>query len=169
MASHQAQSENTSLSFGVVSGFLIQLSYACNKWLLALHNNKKIGIYCSDIAGAFDRVATHVLLKKLYRKGIRTEMLNFLNSYLSPRKATVCVGGKLSELKELLDTVFQGTILGPALWNTFFDDISRVVASADLVELLFADDLNCFKTFSNDTSNEEILTHLKKGKKLCHD
>ena len=68
------------------------LCYACNKWILALHTNKKVGIYCSDIAGAFDRVATHILLKKLYRKGIRTEMLNFLNSYLSPRKATVCVG-----------------------------------------------------------------------------
>ena len=77
--------------------------------------------------------------------------------------------GEISELKDLLDTVFQGTVLGPALWNTFFDDISRVVASADLVELLFADDLNCFKTFANETPNEDILSHLRNGQKLCHD
>ena len=113
------------------------LAYACNKWLLAFNLTEKVGVYCSDIAGAFDRVATHILLKKLHRKGVRDKMLKFLKGYLEPRNATVCVGGEFSELKGLLDTVFQGTVLGPALWNTFFDDISKIITHADLTEFIF--------------------------------
>ena len=44
--------------------------------------------------------------------------LNFLSSYLDPRIGKVAVEGALSDLFELADTVFQGTVLGPTLWNT---------------------------------------------------
>ena len=59
----------------------------------ALHNNLKVGLYLSDIAGAFDAVDISMLLQKLAHLGLDPSMLQFLRSYLGPRTATVIVGG----------------------------------------------------------------------------
>ncbi len=56
--------------------------------------------------------------------------------------------------------MFQGTVLGPKLWNTFFADIRFVLENADLIPFLFADDLNAYKFFFEDTVNEEIVAKL---------
>ena len=40
------------------------------QWIWWLHNGMKIGFYCSDVSGAFDRVPTDRLLEKLERKGV---------------------------------------------------------------------------------------------------
>ena len=41
--------------------------------------------------------------------------------------------------------VFQGTVLGPDLWNVFFVDAKEPIRKADFKEIMFADDLNAFK------------------------
>ena len=67
------------------------------QWIIAINGRKKIGIYLSDIAGAFDRVFTPYLLKYLKNAGIAPTMLKLLESYLSPRTARVVVSGAMSE------------------------------------------------------------------------
>ena len=47
-------------------------------------------------------------------------MLRFLYSYLAPREAAVVVQGHNSDVFTIQDEVFQGTVLGPPLWNVFF-------------------------------------------------
>ena len=46
--------------------------------------------------------------------------LQFLNAYLEPRIGYVTIEGALSEAFAIADSVFEGTVLGPSLWNTFF-------------------------------------------------
>ena len=60
----------------------------------------------------------------------------------------------------MLNTIFQGTVLGPKLWNVFFQDVS-VAAPPDYDEAKFADDLSCFKAFPHETPNPDIELDLK--------
>ena len=63
-----------------------------NTWLLKLDQGKKIGLFLSDIAGAFDRVETRALIAKLKRAGVSSKLLKFFsptlnNLYLKTRIA----------------------------------------------------------------------------------
>ena len=89
-------------------------------WILAACTGHKIGAYLGDITGAFDRVFKDYLLAKLQASGVSVQYLNFLDSYLQPRRAKVVVEGISSQDFEIANTVFQGTVLGPPLWNIFF-------------------------------------------------
>ena len=82
-------------------------------WILAVCCGSKIAAYLSDITGAFDRVARDYMLAKLYNAGVGTKYLNFLASYLQPRKAVVVVEGISSEEIEIANQMIQGAVLGP--------------------------------------------------------
>ena len=84
----------------------------------------------SDIAGAFDRVFKPFLLRKLEMRGLQGCYLRLLSSFLDRRFGEACVEGKKSPQFSLEDEVFQGTVLGPPLWNVFFADI--VISMLDL-------------------------------------
>ena len=60
-----------------------------SKWMLAMNSGKKIGLYLSDISGAFDRVNAKLLMKKLARIGLSPSWLAFIKSYLAPRKQSL--------------------------------------------------------------------------------
>ena len=95
-------------------------------------------------------------MAKLQAAGVGTLYLNFLNSYLSPRDAQVVVEGVSSDAIEICNTVFQGTVLGPPLWNLFFNDVTQPAASLGGTPSVFADDLNVFKRFDRQTPNSDI-------------
>ena len=73
---------------------------------------KQILVYCSDVAGAFDRVSRERLLAKLIAKGIHPKLVKLIGSWLEPRNASVVIGGATSEPFTIKDLVFQGTVLG---------------------------------------------------------
>ena len=120
------------------------LAYIVLTWIVALNSRCKIGVYCSDVSGAFDRVSTETLLKKLEAKGIHPFLLKLAASWLQSRKASVLVGGACSETFDLCNMVYQGTALGPILWNIFFSDADKPIREAGFEEAFF-DDSNCFK------------------------
>ena len=144
------------------------LALVCAEWITALNSRLKIGVFCSDIKGAFDRVKTLILIFKCWHYGLHARAIAFLEAYLAQRTAEVVVGGEFSSPFHLRDQVFQGTVLGPKLWNTFFADIRFVLRHVDLIPLLFADDLNGYKVFLENIPNEEIIAHLKVGQTACH-
>ena len=57
------------------------------------------------------------MLAKLHSAGVADVSIDFLNSYLEPRIGQMAIEGVLSECITLADMVFQGTVLGPMLWN----------------------------------------------------
>ena len=116
-------------------------------WILAACHGKKTAGYLGDISGAFDRVCKAYLMAKLHQAGVGATYLNFLDSYLQPRSAAVVVEGTRSDETEIADTVFQGTVFGPSLWNTFFSNVSSVAIDSNAKPNMFADDLNIFKEF----------------------
>ena len=82
-------------------------------------------MYCSDVAGAFDRVSSERLLAKLEAKGIHPKLVKVISSWLEPRQASVVVGGRKSKAFLIKDMIFQGTVLGPQLWSLFFEDAKK--------------------------------------------
>ena len=124
-------------------------------WGLAVCSGKKIGAYLSDISGAFDRVFKLYLLAKLHGAGVSSDFIKFLDAYLSPRRGRVVVQGSASQEMILDDSVFQGTVLGPPLWNSFFADVATPAKSTGGSEAVFADDLNVFQLFDRLAPSEE--------------
>ena len=129
-------------------------------WLLAFQEKRKVGLYLSDISGAFDKVSVTVLLRYLRRSGISETLLNFFVDYLAPRSANVVVNGSQSDDLQLSDMVLQGTVLGPSLWNIFFKDVQRVADQCEAKEAKFADDLTMFKLFDTSVPSNEILSEM---------
>ena len=97
---------------------------------------------------------------KLVSLGVPDTYLDFLNAYLDSRVGYVTIEGAFSDAFALTDQVFQGTVLGPALWNTFFGDVAIEAASGGGTPRKFADDLNVFQRFSLGTSNVDILNKM---------
>lgn len=71
----------------------------------------------------------------------------FLHSYLAERRARVIVEGEHSHFFEIANQVFQGSVLGPALWNIFFESVDIPIYSAGAHSAKFADDLSVFRNF----------------------
>ena len=144
------------------------VALATSRWILEFHAGNKIGIFLSDISGAFDRVSSELLLRKLEAAGVQDDMLRFLESYLEARVSQVLVEGSKSTEFVLEDSIFQGTVLGPKLWNVFFQDVSTAPPDG-FQEMKFADDLTCSKVFPAETSNESIVKELTDCEEAVYD
>jgi hypothetical protein len=132
-------------------------------WLQALAEGKKIAVYCSDVSGAFDRVRFGRLVSKLKAKKIHPDLIALLTSWLRPRKSKVIVGGVQSKEMPISNMVYQGTVLGPTLWNLFFEDARDAINEYNFTEVVFADDLNAFRVFSSTAKTKDI----QKSMQLC--
>ena len=137
-------------------------------WIFEFNVGNKIAVYASDVAGAFDRVSRSLLLRKLAAHGLPRSMLGVLESWLRDRPGHVVIGGSKSSRMCLSQMVFQGTVWGPSLWNTFFGDSICVLEANGFTVVIFADDYNAFKTYSSNTSNHLILTELAEAQRELH-
>ena len=137
-------------------------------WILAVCTGRKVGGFLGDISGAFDKVFKAYLLAKLHRWGVGPDFLNFLDSYLAPRKGQVVVQGARSDAFEMSNMAFQGTVLGPPLWNTYFADVAEPASSTGGREAMFADDLNVFHEFDRLTPLDQVQSELARCRERVH-
>ena len=135
-------------------------------WPRAFEDGQKIGALITDISGAFDRVRASRLVDKLRSAGVCE--IAFIEDWLRPRTAQVAVGGALSVAKVLSDMVFQGTVLGPDLWNVFFADVADAVRSVGAEEAIFADDLSAFKRFETKIEDVEVMDDMTRCQQAVH-
>ena len=108
------------------------------------------------------------MLAKLHSVGVPDVYLDFLSAYLEPRIGYVAVENVLSDVFALSDTVFQGTVLGPTLWNIFFHDVAFASAGPHTTQAMFADDLNVYKIYDNSCSNDDIVSSMEQAKRQVH-
>ena len=86
------------------------LAYLVLTWLFGFDKGRKNCLYCSDVAGAFDRVRVKRLVAKLKACGVPEQWLTLFSSWLREREAKVIVGGVCSKTLLLRDMVFQDTV-----------------------------------------------------------
>ena len=128
---------------------LLQMTTLWNK---ALDKGEFTFVIALDIAGAFDRVWHNGLLAKLKCLGIDGELLDLMASYLQDRNFKVVVGGYESTEHTIQASVPQGSVLGPLLWNIFFDDILHLISEAQA----YADDCTMHFTCNHNELKSTI-------------
>ena len=109
-----------------------------------------------DLKKAFDTVDHKILIKKLSAYGIRGNILNWFESYLSDRQQFVFMNGIKSSTKKVTCGVPQGSVLGPLLFILYINDLSS--ASELLYPILFADDTSVFIEGDNLEETVRILS-----------
>lgn len=107
-----------------------------------------------DLKKAFDSVNHSILCEKISRMGFRGNILELIKSYLLDRYQYVDINGFCSSNKRSQYGVPQGSVLGPILFNLFFNDISFL--DCDSI-VMFADDC-VFKI--KDSSFERLIFRL---------
>ena len=95
-------------------------------------------------------------------------LLQVVKSWLCTRTAYVVVEGAKLEPAPLDNQVFQGTVWGPPLWNTFFEDAGVPVNAAGFADAFFADDLNCFRDYSRRCHNDALFEDMLVCQVLLH-
>ena len=96
-----------------------------------------------DMSKAFVKVSHRRLVHKLIQPGFGGNLLNWFSSYFSCRRQRVTVLGATSEDLPATSRVPQGSILEPALFLLYVNDLPEVISSSSRV-LMFADDTRIF-------------------------
>ena len=92
-----------------------------------------------DFSKAFDKTA-HVRLLDYY--GVEGRLLNWFESFLQNRTQQVVVEGHYSRPCDITSGVPQGSVLGPALFLMYINDL---ITSIHSEQRLFADDILIYR------------------------
>ena len=117
-----------------------------------------------DMRKAFDTVSHDILLKKLYKYGIRGAPHKWLASYLHNRTQRVKVGTALSGARLVTCGVPQGSVLGPLLFLLYVNDMTNVFDGAHFT--LFADDTT---VACSDASYSTLIENANLGLSKLYD
>lgn len=149
-------------------GYRDAIAFNVCSWIMAFNKKMQIALYCSNVSGAFDRVCKKRLLKQLRNARLQPQLLQVFEAWLTERIAYVVVHGEKSSPMTLIDMIFQGSVLGPALWNIFYASSARPVQQMGFTESIFADDLNCFKNYSRAIGKDYVLHQIQGCQEEVH-
>jgi len=130
--------------------------------LTCMHDGNQSDIVVMDFAKAFDTVPHNRLLLKLHRLGVDQQTVGWIASFLRDRSQRVVLGGETSEEVAVLSGVPQGSVLGPALFLCYINDLPDGLSSE---VRLFADDTVLTKQICNQDDADSLQRDLDKLEK----
>jgi Reverse transcriptase (RNA-dependent DNA polymerase) len=125
---------------------VLQLAKEGEAEVVGYKNKPVSALIAFDVQNAFNSAPWPGIMTALSRKGISSHIMNTIKSYLSDRKLEVVPGVSL----QVTCGVPQGSILGPTLWNVFYDEMletriphtTLVGYADDLIAVIKAKDKN---------------------------
>ena len=112
------------------------------KWKKILNSHGYAGAIITDLSKAFDTNNHELLLAKLHAYGFKKQALRLISSYLTNRWHKAKISVSFSTWKELLRGVPQGSVLGPLLFNIYFNDLFYFLEETEATN--YADDTNIY-------------------------
>ncbi len=126
-----------------------------------LDNNKQTDVIYLDFAKAFDTVDHSLLLAKLKKYGIQSNIFKWF-TYLAGRKKRVVVDGIAPDWSSVTSGVPQGSTLAPMLLVLFINDLPNVIPVRSEAAL-YADDTKIYQQISCEDDAQHLqqtLTNL---------
>jgi len=124
-----------------------------------LENGQQTDVLVMDFSRAFDKVSHSLLINKLKHYGIQGRTVRWIQAFLSNRTQSVVLEGETSDPVNVASGVPQGSVLGPALFLYYINDIPDGLHSKTR---LFADDTISYLAISNNSDCNTLQTDLDK-------
>lgn len=157
-----ASSQHGFLSNRNIETNLLELTNHAHR---AFEQNAQLDVFYADISKAFDSVNPALLIRKMANFPLSNAVLKWFCSYLNKRRQYVCIGSSKSRYIEVLSGVGQGTVLGPLLFNIFFNDSDGHMEC--IFDLNFADDKKIFTIVKSLNDAERLQCAINNFMKWC--
>ena len=107
-----------------------------NDALWAMEQQHATILVVTDLSAAFDTVNHDILLSVLDRRfRLQGNILNLVEAYLCPRNFKVCIGDAKSSVRQLKQSVPQGSVGGLILFNFYCSTITSALDEGSGIEL----------------------------------
>ena len=123
-----------------------QLLSVLEIWTKMLDEENNIDAVYLDFRKAFDTVPHRRLLIKLGNYGVDGKIAGWIQNFLEDRRQCVVVNGEKSGWTPVSSGIPQGSVLGPALFVSYINDLPEVVHS---LIAMFADDAKLFRRIAS--------------------
>ena len=123
-------------------------------WFKILDRSRQVDIVFIDFSKAFDIVCHDILLTKLYKYGVRGDLLNWRRDYLTESQQRFVVKGEASDWLIVTSGVPQGSLLGPFFFIVYINDLPGAI-STDSSITLYADDNKMYRVIN---TQEDLST-----------
>ncbi|KAJ8025928.1 Exosome complex component CSL4 [Holothuria leucospilota] len=134
-----------------------QLSALIDDLASILDNKGQADLIIMDFSKAFDSVHHRRLLGKLHNLGIRSNTLNWIESFLTNGHQQVVLEGISSNRAKVSSGVPQGTVLGPLLYLAYINDLPSKVHSKIR---LFPDDCILYSKINTTEDSKRLQKDL---------
>ena len=146
--------------FGFRSGHSTSMQVArIAKDVIDNFNKEKVtAVALLDIEKAFDTVYIDGIVYKLIKYKFPGYLVSILNSYLKDRQFAVKIGNCISNFRHPQAGVPQGSVLGPAIFNYYINDIPSFEKTKIAI---YADDTAIYAhSFNAQVATKQVQIHL---------
>lgn len=154
--------------FRVRKSTTTQLLESIRDWVEVINQKQNIDIVYIDFAKAFDTVSHVKMIQKLDNFGLKGNLLNWMNAFLTYRHQQVKINNNLSNYCFVKSGVPQGSVLGPLLFLIYVNDVCNIQTSFVKFKL-FADDLKIYRIVNTVEDYSDLQAKLTEVRKWSED